>query len=41
MTLDEQREFVRLFITKVTVKRAKPGTKGFDRRRVGIEWRKL
>lgn len=40
MTLDEQREFVRLFVEKVTVKRAKPGTQGFDTNRVDVAWRK-
>lgn len=39
MTLDEQREFLRLFVEKVTVHRAVPGTKGFDPDRVSIEWR--
>jgi DNA invertase Pin-like site-specific DNA recombinase len=41
MTLDEQREFVRLFVELVTVKRAKPGTKGFDSNRIDIGWRAL
>jgi DNA invertase Pin-like site-specific DNA recombinase len=40
MTLDERREFIRLFIERVTIKRAKPGTKGFDSGRILIEWRK-
>ena len=40
MTLGERREFLRLFIAKVTVNRARPGTKGFDEGRVVIEWRK-
>jgi len=39
MTLDEQREFLRLFVTKVIVSRAVPGTRGFDPGRVAIEWR--
>lgn len=39
MTLDEKREFIRMFITKVTVVRARPGTMGFDENRVRIEWR--
>jgi hypothetical protein len=30
MTLDEQREFIRMFVAKVSVKRARPGTKDFD-----------
>jgi len=38
MTLDEQREFLRLFVERVTVRRAVPGTRGFDPGRVGIEW---
>ena len=40
MTLDERREFLRLFIARVTIRRARPGTKGFDPGRVGIEWRR-
>jgi site-specific DNA recombinase len=39
MTLDERREFLRLFIERVTIGRAKPGTRGFDEGRVSIEWR--
>jgi DNA invertase Pin-like site-specific DNA recombinase len=38
MTLDEQREFVRLFIAKVTVGPAKPGANRFDPERIRIEW---
>jgi hypothetical protein len=30
MALDEKREFVRMFIAKVSVKRTRPGTRGFD-----------
>jgi hypothetical protein len=42
MTLDEQREFLRLFITKVTVHRATPGyPRVFDPRRLEIEWRSV
>jgi site-specific DNA recombinase len=41
MTLDEQREFVRLFVETVTIKRATPGRRGFDPGRVVIEWRTL
>jgi hypothetical protein len=41
MTLDEQREFVRLFVDKVTIKRATRGRRGFDPGRVVIEWRAL
>jgi DNA invertase Pin-like site-specific DNA recombinase len=40
MTLDERREFISLFVKKVTVKRAKPGTRQFDKSRVVIEWRR-
>lgn len=40
MTLDEQREFLRLFIAKVTINRAKPGARSFDDGRVDIAWRK-
>jgi DNA invertase Pin-like site-specific DNA recombinase len=39
MTLDEQREFVRLFVQRVTIMPAKPGTRGFDPERVRIAWR--
>jgi site-specific DNA recombinase len=41
MTLDEQREFVRIFIDKVVISRAKPGTSRFDPGRVEVEWRTL
>jgi DNA invertase Pin-like site-specific DNA recombinase len=41
MTLDERRELIRLFITTVTINRAKRGAKGFDPGRAGIGWRKL
>ena len=41
MTLDERREFIRLFIAEVTIRRAKPGTRGFDSGRVAINWRTL
>jgi DNA invertase Pin-like site-specific DNA recombinase len=41
MTLDEKREFLRLFIANVTIRRATPGTRGFDPGRVAIEWRTL
>jgi len=40
MTLGERREFLRLFIERVTISRAVPGTHGFDPGRIGIEWRK-
>jgi site-specific DNA recombinase len=40
MLLDEQREFVRLFIATVTIKRARPGLKAFDDARAEIDWRK-
>lgn len=40
MTLGEQREFLRLFIEKVTVSRAVPGLRHFDGPgRVAVEWR--
>ena len=38
MTLDEQREFLRLFIRKVTVNRARRGVMKFDDGRVEIDW---
>lgn len=38
MTLDEQREFLRLFIRRVTIHPATPGRKGFDAGRVSIEY---
>lgn len=40
MNLDEQREIVGMFVERVTVSRATPGTHGFDDGRVAIEWRK-
>lgn len=40
MTLDEQREFVRLFVEAVTITRARPGLKAFDDARAEIDWRK-
>ncbi|WIX99334.1 recombinase family protein [Amycolatopsis mongoliensis] len=40
MLLDEQREFVRLFVEMVTIKRARPGLKAFDGERAVIDWRK-
>jgi len=40
MTLDERREFVRLFIRKITVNRAtRPSRLGVDTDRIVIEWR--
>lgn len=39
-TLDEQRKFLRMFIERVTIRKAVPGTKGFDRGRVSVELRK-
>lgn len=39
MRLDERRQVIRDYITKVTIHRAKPGTQGFDRNRVSIQWR--
>ena len=38
MTLDERREFIRLFIERVTIKKATPGRNGFDKDRVEIGW---
>jgi site-specific DNA recombinase len=40
MTLGEQREFLRLFIEKVTIGRARPGLQRFDPDRIAIGWRK-
>lgn len=40
MILDERREIIGMFIERVTVKRATPGTRSFDPRRVEIEWRR-
>lgn len=41
MTLDEQRQFVRLFIARVTIQPATVrGSKRFESDRIGIEWRK-
>jgi site-specific DNA recombinase len=40
MNLDERREIVGMFVERVTVKRATPGARAFDPRRVAIEWRK-
>lgn len=40
MTVDEKREFLRLFITTVTVHKARPGhPRVFDPERLEIEWR--
>ncbi|MEI8409298.1 MULTISPECIES: recombinase family protein [unclassified Kribbella] len=39
MTLDEKREMVEMFIERVTVRPAKPGTRSFDPERVVITWR--
>jgi hypothetical protein len=39
MPLHEQREFLRMFIDRVVIKRAKPGTKRFDANRVAIDWK--
>lgn len=38
LDLGEQREFLRLFIDRVVIKRAQPGRKGFDAGRVAITW---
>jgi len=40
MTLGEKREFLRLFIARVTIGRARPGLQRFDPDRITIEWRK-
>ena len=42
MNLDERREIIGMFVKAVVVKRATPGTKGFDENRIGdagIVWR--
>ncbi|MGH9287037.1 MAG: recombinase family protein [Acidimicrobiales bacterium] len=39
MTLDEKRQLVGMFIDRVVVHPAKPGTRRFDPGRVKIEWR--
>jgi site-specific DNA recombinase len=39
MTLDERREFVRLFVGRVVVHRARPGARAFDPGRLTVEWR--
>lgn len=39
LTLDEQRDFMRSTIERVTIHRAKPGTKGFDSNRVEVRLR--
>lgn len=39
MTLDEKREMLSMFIDRVVVNRAKPGTRAFDSDRVEIMWR--
>jgi hypothetical protein len=36
--LDERRAFLRRYIATVTIKRARPGTKGFDSGRVSIDY---
>jgi DNA invertase Pin-like site-specific DNA recombinase len=41
MTLDEKRELLRMFIEKVVINRATPGTRAFDPGRVEIEWRRI
>ena len=40
MNLDERREIVGMFVAKVVISRATPGTRFFDDRRVAIEWRR-
>ena len=39
MTLDEKRELLRMFIEKVVINRATPGTRAFDPGRVEIVWK--
>jgi site-specific DNA recombinase len=40
MMIDEKREFLRLFVTKVTVHSARPGhPRVFDPERLEVEWR--
>jgi hypothetical protein len=41
LTLDEQRAFIRRYVARVTVSRARPGTQSFDPGRVSIEWREV
>jgi DNA invertase Pin-like site-specific DNA recombinase len=41
MTLDEQRELLRMFIERVVISRAKPGARAFNPDRVEIAWRTL
>jgi DNA invertase Pin-like site-specific DNA recombinase len=41
LTLDEQRAFLRRYVTSVTIARARPGTQGFDKGRVNVEWRQV
>jgi hypothetical protein len=41
MTLDERREIITMFIARVIVARAKPGTRAFDPGRVAVGWRRL
>lgn len=38
LTLDEQRAFLRRYVARVTISRARPGTQRFDPGRVSIEW---
>jgi len=39
MTLDERREFLRLFVARVVVDRAPAGRRAAIKERVTIEWR--
>jgi site-specific DNA recombinase len=41
MNLDERRQIISMFIERVTVVRARPGTMGFDKDRVKITWRSV
>jgi hypothetical protein len=38
LELDDRRAFLRRYIARVTIKRARPGTKGFDTDRVHIDY---
>jgi hypothetical protein len=41
LTLDEQRAFLRRYISAVTISRARPGTRSFDPGRVSVTWREV
>jgi site-specific DNA recombinase len=38
MTPDERRELLRMFIARITIHKAKPGTRSFDPDRVSVEF---